>query len=398
MPDFKSRHMIEALRSGVPSRDVGAYFSSSRGELLDSIADDIAAVAESGHSNGRIILGNYGEGKTHLLNTVASMAMAQGMAVSMLPLSKEAPANNLQTIYQKLIGNTFLPGQVQPGFLYKAENFQLNSEKTKSALLYAATELGSDRLYYVFKDFLASRDSEEHSAFEADLRGRLTTVGMIRQCYARFFGEKPEFKTKFERSKHFFDYFGFMSHLLKIIGCKGWVILFDEAELIGRLGRKSRKKAYLNMSRFLTPPHSLDSVYTVYAFASSYPEEIINGKDEYGALELGEDNPADKDAIKFVLDRICNGDMLARLTPDELRSSIDEIAQLHSKAFGTPDVDLDDLFKAADGAGYLLRTKVRAAIEYLDQVLQYGAAGKVTSTTVEKEDLSEDDSLKDLFD
>ena len=90
--------------------------------------------------------------------------------------------------------------------------------------------------------------------------------------------------------------------------------------------------------------------------------------------------------------------MLARLTRDELRSSIDEIARLHSKAFGTHEVDLDALFTVADNAGYLLRTKVRAAIEYLDQVMQYGVAGNVTSTTVEKEDLSEDDSLKDLFD
>ena len=35
MTDFENRHMIEALRSGVPSRAVGKFFSSSRKEIMD---------------------------------------------------------------------------------------------------------------------------------------------------------------------------------------------------------------------------------------------------------------------------------------------------------------------------------------------------------------------------
>ena len=42
--DFEARHLIEALRSGVPSRAVGRYFSSSRKNLLNSIENDLENV------------------------------------------------------------------------------------------------------------------------------------------------------------------------------------------------------------------------------------------------------------------------------------------------------------------------------------------------------------------
>lgn len=389
--------MIEALRSGIASRSVGEYFSSSRGDLLDSISDSLLKVREEGTSASRIILGNYGEGKTHLLNTIASMAVSSGMAVSLISISKEAPANNLSLLYTKLIENIWLPGQIQPGFMHRLENIQQNSEKAKSILLSAATELNTDRLYYVFKDYLASRDSDENSIFENDIRGILATQGQIRQVYARHYGEKPVFKTKFERPVHFFDYYAFISHVLKAIGCTGWVILFDEAELIGRLGRKSRFRAYQNMAKFLNPPKSLSSVYTVYAFASSFLEDVITGRDEYGYLELSQESDDVKAQISAVLDRIINGDVLAKLTEEELRSSIEDIAELYKAAFSTLEVNYDDLYRVASSSGFLLRTKVRSAIEYLDQMLQYGDPGMISTQSLTEQNLKEDDCLKNLF-
>ena len=61
MTDFENRHMIEALRSGVPSRSVGKFFSSSRKEIMDKAASLIAD-ASNGLSNSMVIKGKYGEG------------------------------------------------------------------------------------------------------------------------------------------------------------------------------------------------------------------------------------------------------------------------------------------------------------------------------------------------
>ncbi len=43
------------------------------------------------------------------------------------------------------------------------------------------------------------------------------------------------------------DYFTMMSHMFKLLGYNGWVILIDEMELVGRLGKKARLAAYKNM-------------------------------------------------------------------------------------------------------------------------------------------------------
>lgn len=44
MTDFNARHIIEALRSGIPSRAVGAYFSEARPAMLRKLNDRMEAV------------------------------------------------------------------------------------------------------------------------------------------------------------------------------------------------------------------------------------------------------------------------------------------------------------------------------------------------------------------
>ena len=74
MYDFEARHIIEALRSGIPSRAVGQYFSEARPKIMKEISDRLDMASEQGKSCGMVISGKYGEGKTHLLNTVFTLA------------------------------------------------------------------------------------------------------------------------------------------------------------------------------------------------------------------------------------------------------------------------------------------------------------------------------------
>lgn len=52
---------------------------------------------------------------------------------------------------------------------------------------------------------------------------------------------------------------------------------------------------------------------------------------------------------------------------------------------------------ATQAGGYLLRTKIRAAIEFLDQAYQYGKAGNTKIGGLEKESFEEEvPSLEDI--
>ncbi len=60
------------------------------------------------------------------------------------------------------------------------------------------------------------------------------------------------------------------------------------------------------------------------------------------------------------------------------------------RAYGwTPGVSAASLLEATSSIGYLLRTKIRAAIEFLDQLYQYGQAGRTTAGELGQETFAE---------
>ena len=398
MTDFENRHMIEALRSGVPSRAVGKFFSSSRKEIMDKAAALIAESAD-GVSNSMVIKGKYGEGKTHFLNSVFSMAQEKNMVVSFVALGKETPANKIDILYKRVLEQTYLPGESEPGIPSLFTFLSSGSDKANEMFLYALNKLDTNRLYYVLKAFLASEGSNDDDVdvLEADLQGSFASVAAIRTLYSRYCREKVSFNNKFVVREHTSDYFAFMSHLFKVMGYSGWVILFDEAELIGRFARKSRMSAYSTISQFLFPPSSFDSVSSIFAFSSSYTEEVIGEKDDFGYLDLMEGDEVSKEVIRKVLDRIVEAEELRALTEDELTYSLKTIVDIYSKAYGKDySGHAEKVIETASSSGYLLRTKIRAAIEALDQISQYGDEGVISAGAVCSDSLS--DTLDQLLD
>lgn len=399
MNTYHARHMIEALRAGVPSKTVGAYFSDSRKELLDDINAKLDQIKEDHTSEGKVILGRYGEGKTHLLNTIREMASNKNMVVSIISISKETPFNNLAILYKKLMANTYLPKAVQPGVFHEIDSrITPNSDMMKEMLLFASTELEIDRLFYIFKSFIYSKDKDDHYLMQSDMEGDFITTSAIKQLYTQCFHEKMNIRTSFKKGKHINCYISFMAHLFRTLGYNGWVILFDEAELIGRLGRKSRVRAYCNMYDFLFPSKNLDSVYTLAAFSTSFPEEILRGRDDIGVIQNNENYCLMRDSALKSCEAIEQGEELKKLTDADLMHALGKIIELYEEAYDWHcPIATEDLYQAIHTIGYLLRTTIRAAIEYLDQLYIYGNFQEMSSKLVEEDSLEEDLSLDSLF-
>lgn len=396
MYDKEARHVIEALRSGIPSRAVGQYFSEARPKVMKEISDRLDKVCEQGKSNGMIISGKYGEGKTHLLNTVFNLAHSNNMVVSYLSLSKETPLDKLYLVYQKLIQNTYLPKRQQPGFMHELEKVSANSPVANEMLLYAAKQLETDKLYYLFRSYLNTEDSDEKFLLQADLEGDFIANVPLKKIYKRIFGQPVKYNTNFTKTKHCGDYFAFMSHLFLQMGYHGWVILIDETELMGRLGKKARLNAYRNIAHFLLPAERLETVFSIFALSASYVEDVIEAKHEYENLAMI--YPEEQEPAKTVMDLLVKAPQLLPLTKDEIQEILRKIQDFHGRAYEwTPNLSVDSLEAATQSGGYLLRTKIRAAIEFLDQLYQYGKAGKTTINELGEETFTEDvPSLDDL--
>ena len=395
MFDFESRKIIEALRSGVPSRDVGRYFTQARHELVAAITGSLDRVRDSGNPDGIIVSGRYGEGKTHMLNTVFSIAHEKNMAVSMISLSKETPMDKLPFILQKVAVNTYLPGKEQPGLERCFDGLTYSDPRAKKLLEYAANNLETNKLYFVLASLLKTEDAEMRFKLLADLEGDFIANAELKRIYRSIFGEPAKFNVNFSKTKHTMDYFMFMSRMISVLGCDGWVILFDEMELTGRLGKKASQKAYRNMTEFLPPLGKLAGTFSMFAVSASYVEDVIEGKHEYENLE--ELFPDDTAPGKLILDMISGAEELKTLTRDEVTAVITGIMDYHSRAYDwNPDVSVEKIVKKAESSGYLLRSRVRTAIEILDQLYQYGKIGNISLGGLSTESYEELPSLEDL--
>ena len=396
MYDKQARHIIEALRSGIPSRAVGQYFSEARPKIMREISDRLDMVCDQGKSNGMVFCGKYGEGKTHLLNTVFNIAHSNNMVVSYLSLSKETPMDKLYLVYQKIVQNTYLPRRQQPGFMHELEKISANSPVANEMLLYAAKQLETDKLYYLFRSYLNTEDADEKFLLQADLEGDFIANVPLKKIYRRIFSQPVKYNVNFTKTKHCRDYFAFMSHLFLQMGYHGWVILVDEAELTGRLGKKARLNAYRNMADFLFPEKCPESTFSIFALSASYIEDVIEAKHEYENLAVI--YPDEQEPAKSVLDLLSKAPQLLPLTKEEINEVLRKIQDFHGKAYEwTPNLSVESLSEATQFGGFLLRTKIRAAIEFLDQLYQYGKAGKTTINELGEETFTEDvPSIEDL--
>lgn len=389
MFDFESRRIIEALRSGVPSKSVGQYFSEARPQIMRQISEQLAAVC-NGKSGGMVITGKYGEGKTHLLNTVFTMAQDSNMVVSLLPLGKETPMDKLPILYQKIVANTYLPGRKQPGFINVLENMTAGSQVVSDLLLYCTRELETDKLYYLLKAYMETEDSDEKFLLKSDLEGDFVANAALKKIYKRIFGQTVKFNVNFTKTKHTMDYFCFLSHLFQSLGYNGWVILFDEAELIGRFGKRARQNSYRAMYPFLFPQKSvraLEHTYSVFAFSASYLEDVIEGKHEYANLEeLYQD---DQEPGRQVMNAISKAPQLVPLTKEEISQVIVRIIEFYQKAYAWgASLPVEKIVDSGKNGGYLLRTRIRSVIETLDQLYQYGEVGNIHIGEIKKEEIS----------
>lgn len=396
MYDIEARHMIEALRSGVPSRAVGQYFSEARPKIMKEISDRLDQVCEQGKSSGMVICGKYGEGKTHLLNTVFHLAHSNKMVVSYLSLNKETPMDKLYLVYQKLMQNTYLPMREQPGVFHELDGVSANSPVANEMLLYALKHLKTDKLYYLFRSYLNTEDADEKFLLQADLEGDFIANASLKKIYRRIFNQPVKYNENFTKTKHCGDYIAFMSHLFTQLKYNGWVILVDETELMGRLGKKARLNAYRNMAQFLLPELCPETTFSIFALSASYVEDVIEGKHEYE--NLAEIYPEEPEPAKTVLDMLVRAPQLLPLTKDEINEVLCKIQDFHGKAYQwTPNLSAASLAASTQSGGYLLRTKIRAAIEFLDQLYQYGKAGNTTVNELGEETFGEEVPSLDDF-
>jgi len=372
----EQRMIVESFRSGVPSRRVASSFPMGRERILDEVRKQVTGLQAAG-PRALFFKANYGDGKTHLLYALSDLALREECVVSLVTLSKETPFDQLHRLYPKVVAGTYLPQSTQPGIEQLLSDVRSGSPVADELLEFAETSL-HPRLAIVLRNYMEGPSVDAQYPLYQDLSGEFIKAQNLKAIHRLNF--QASVNAGRFTSQDAWNYFLLLDTLVRVRGYRGWVILFDEAELIGTLGIGGRARSYANISRFMSGQAGLQSTLAVFTVATSFYADIMDHRNdgvkapEWLRARGFYDVAAQADVA---LDGLVSAPGLQPLNEEQLRRVMDQMVKAHGEAYAwQPPVAGPDLlrqilekFPARDTK---LRTRIRAGIQWLDQLMQYG--------------------------
>jgi hypothetical protein len=393
----KARVVLEGLRSGVPYRETAEAVTVGRERLLGELEEQLEAIERGRRPRvwGRVLRAHYGEGKTHLLHALAALAHDRNWVVSLLPVSKETPLDRPDYFYGKLIAATYRPGSHQPGI----EPLVLEAKASPHFFIQLPEEQLSERVRMVVK-CLAHPEADQ-GLLMADLSGEFAPLTTLRQMYRGLFrgARRTEpASTRLKMREEAWSYLRFVDWLVGFTGHRGWLLLFDEVELIGKYSRGQRAWSYANLGRFLEGIG--ERTYTVWAVAGNFETDVLEPRNdrELAPRWLEVRAPEELAHARLALNELVTARALEPLREGEIRALLSRLVALHESAYEwKAPVSGDQLYEEVKARVEVwdlrLRTWVRLALWLLDMWQQYGEEVAVKVTPISDQDLSEEPAM-----
>lgn len=368
--------VVESLRAGIPSRASTRELSDLQPSLTKPIKQDLAQLAQDNIPKGRLVWGAYGQGKTHALTTIEHLALDLGFAVSRVSLSREVSCHHLFNFYGRVASAIRTPKSQIFGIqrtLNKKDPRDLPDSRIQDPKRYIHPLPA-----FVLEDYFYAR-GEEQDLLYGDLMGTRLAIPDLRRIHRNCRGEAlPRFDPTFVVKKHGSAYFGVMADVLAWCGYKGWVILIDEVELIGRLGKVGRLDAYRNLNWLLNWSETMPyPIYTVGVVASSLSDHQWSSSDstqsakkdrrqipELAAQKFGQDAETEmNNFFDLAIGKQCP--IIKPLSQGELSKLLESLVERHRIAYAW-DAQLDIHNLIQNMGDQPVRTHIRAALEVMD--------------------------------
>ncbi len=349
---LSARRAVEALRCGVPSRDAVATLGSGQGEAEDRVTDLLQSVGTGGRSTHRGVLlgGGFGAGKSHLLEHLAHLALDRGFAVSRVVISKETPLHDPAKVLRAAVESAISPTGAIGAVAEAAAGLDPGSPGYTELLRWASGGPVDERFPLTVALFPRAQAGDDDFA-EAIVRfwsGERIAVAELRR-QAKQAGERRRALAPVSARELAVQRFRFLARLFTAAGCEGWVLLFDEVELIGRYTLMQRAKSYAQLADWLLPdPEDPASrLATVFAMTDDFDAAVLTDKNDReivpAKLRAKQQPQWDETAARAETGmRLIEHDMLLLAQPDaaELDRTYRQLKALHSEAFGwdAPDV------------------------------------------------------------
>jgi len=252
----QARRAIEALRAGVPNHDAVLALGSGQPriearfrDLLERAADD---VAKGTQTPGLLVAGDFGTGKSHLLEALEQRALREQFVCSKVVVSKETPLHDPDKLYRAAIQAAVVPGKRGSALTELAFGLNFESQAYQDFVAWASqpsSGLGSRFPASLFV-FERTRDEEVRERIIAFWGGDPLDIRQLRG-WLRDQGEATTYRLERIGKRDLpLQHFSFTSRLIAAAGFGGWVLLVDELELIAQYSFKARARAYAELARW----------------------------------------------------------------------------------------------------------------------------------------------------
>jgi hypothetical protein len=362
-----AERVVEALRSGVPFPSLAMRLPIGRDAWLAAVVKRLNDPAPE----PLIVRANYGEGKSHLLQAAAGTALAHGAAVSYVAVSREAPLDRLDQLYQPVAAGLRIPGSQRVGLEPLLERIAGRQRELESALeAYAVPE----RLAWAARAYVQDTQPYREELLE-ELSGQGLAANRLRTVLRETFGTRVRF-SPLSLTKEPLGLYRLLRALVAAAGLTGFVLLLDEIELIGKTGLGARARAYAHLAD-LTDPQGAP-LLVIAAVASNFYSDVLDerhDREQAPQWLLQRGRVAEAEQARRGVRLLEAAERLTPLARDEVERLMTAVRAAHARAYGWEPPPLSAMIGAvsryAPGSDARLRTQIRVAVQWLDFWFQY---------------------------
>ncbi|HLK65967.1 MAG TPA: BREX system ATP-binding domain-containing protein [Bryobacteraceae bacterium] len=379
---FEYRRALEALRNGVPNRDAVRELGTTQPELENAFLERIGAVesstADGKQVRGFLIAGDFGSGKSHVLDYFEHLANTKNFVTSRVVVSKETPLFDPEKVYLAAIEDAEVPGfggeamremivALKPNTArYREFSSWVNSLASQLHPIFAATVLLHEKLL---------NDPELIEQITRFWLGGRIALSKIKQGLKQINSAGVYALKQFKVKELAPQRFRFLARLIQAAGYAGWVLLLDEVELVGRYSLMQRGRSYSELARWmgLVEGEVYPGLTTVAAITGDYTLAVLQGKSD---LDLIGDRFRKKEKDEYTLlagraetgMRLIERKAMILKQPDDaaLAHTYRKIKSIHAKAYGWDPPEIPEDQTVVTGLSRQMRSYVRRWVNEWD--------------------------------
>jgi hypothetical protein len=276
---------VEALRAGVPNRDVVRQLPPLQADLEERFQRLLDA-AETGWEEelqppGLLLEGDFGTGKSHWLEYFQHLALENEFVCSTVVVNKETPLYDLGKLYRACVEAAVAPGKIGPAMAEITAGYRAESAPGYRALfewVHQNREI-DPRLAATLFLFERSLDAELRRRIVAEWTGDPMKITDLKTAL-RDLGEPKAYAIARAVKGQILPRFQFLTRFFRSAGYRGWVLLLDETEMISKYSLRQRGKAYAHLAQLmgLVKGVQLPGLATTFTITKDYAGQVLYGR------------------------------------------------------------------------------------------------------------------------